>query len=349
MNVIQVLNKNALTICSVLLFTAAPLQATGSSGFNWNNLRSDLAGVAERVDSNLINPWGMALSSSGQIWVANNGTGVATVYFGDGSPAPSSSNPLIATIPASATNAEGANPTGLVANNTQFFKVTKNANSLPAKFIFVSEDGVISGWNQSLDPTNAIIAIDNGASDAIYKGATIGVSNGHSFLFVTNFHAGTVETYDENFQPVATLGGFIDPNLPAGYAPFGIRVFDGKVIVTYALQDANMEDDVAGAGNGFVNVFNTKGQLQKRLISQGRLNSPWGLAIVQGQLWVGNFGDGKINVYNPSSGNFIGNPRTWRGTPLAFDGLWDLLLFRGGLYFTAGIADEEHGLFGVIF
>jgi uncharacterized protein (TIGR03118 family) len=341
----------------LLAFTALSLSAAlvraGSSGFIWRNLQSDIAGVARRVDPNLINPWGMALSPFNTIWVNDNGTGVATAYFSDGSPAPNSTNPLVVTIPASATNTEGANPTGIVANNTPFFKVTKSGNSQPSRFIFVSEDGSISGWNPQLDNTNAILAVDNGASDAIYKGATLGVASGHNFLYVTNFHSAHVEMYDENFVRVDTPSSFADPNIPAGFAPFGIRNFSGQIFVTYALQDANQEDDVPGAGNGYINVFDTNGHLLRRLVSQGRLNSPWGLALIPSSsgkvLLVGNFGNGRINAYNPTSGSFITALKTIDGTPLAFDGLWDLLPFAGGIYFSAGIADEEHGLFGVIF
>jgi uncharacterized protein (TIGR03118 family) len=229
--------------------------------------------------------------------------------------------------------------------------VTKDGNSAPALFIFVSEDGSISGWNPNVDPTNAIIAVDNGRNrgrnSAIYKGATLGVANGHNFLYVTDFHTGKVETYDESFHKV-NPGGFVDPNLPAGYAPFGIRNFNGEIFVTYALQDQAREDDVPGPGNGFVNVFDTSGNFLRRLVSNGNLNSPWGLALVEGELWVGNFGDGLINNYDPNTGTFIETLMRADGTPLQFDGLWDLLPQTEGVFFTAGIADEEHGLFGII-
>jgi uncharacterized protein (TIGR03118 family) len=176
----------------------------------------------------------------------------------------------------------------------------------------------------------------------------LGVANGHNFLYVTNFHTGRVETYDENFRKVNPRG-FVDHTLPAGYAPFGIRNFNDKIYVTYALQDAKGEDDVAGPGNGFVNVFDTSGTFVKRLISNGNLNAPWGLALVEGdELWVGNFGDGRINNYKVADGTFIETISHADATPLEIDGLWDLLPLGTGVYFTAGIADEEHGLFGLI-
>ena len=213
--------------------------------------------------------------------------------------------------------------------------------------IFASEDGSISGWNPNVDGTNAIIAVDNSKNKAVYKGATLGVANGHNFLYVTNFFSGRVETYDESFSSI-NPNSFGDPNLPAGYAPFGIQNISGQIYVTYALQDKKKHDDVHGPGNGFVNVFDTSGNLIKRLVSNGKLNSPWGLALVNGELWIGNFGDGKINNYDPATGAFLETISQADGTPLQLEGLWALLPLGDGVYFTAGIADETHGLFGLI-
>ncbi len=188
-------------------------------------------------------------------------------------------------------------------NSTAFFKVTKNGNSQPARFIFVSEDGTISGWNPALDPTNAIIAV-KGKGDVVYKGVTLGMANGHNFLFATSFKKARVDVYDENFHLVNN-SGFADPSIPHKFAPFGIRNFNGQIYVTYAKQGPGGRDDEAGPGNGFINVFDTSGNLLRRLVSQGNLNSPWGLAIIEGdELWVGNFGDGKINNYDPSDWRF---------------------------------------------
>lgn len=336
--------RTALLAAAALIMSPAIARA-----FDWENLEGDIPGVAEITDSNAVNPWGIAISPSGTIFVADNGAGVATAYFQDGTPAPNFNNPLVITIPPSATNPDGANPTGTVSNTTSVFKVSNGTNSLPAQLIFVSEDGMISGWNRNLNNTQAFRAVDNGGSGAVYKGATLGVANSQNYLYVTNFHSAHVETYDGNFVLQAGFP-FADPNLPAGYAPFGIRNLKGQIFVTFAkINPANPKDDLAGAGFGFVDVFNTKGQLLRRLVSDSRLNAPWGLEIVNGQLWVGNFGDGKINVYDPSSGSFQGTPRDVFGIPLDFNGLWGLFLSNGGLYFTAGIADENHGMFGVIF
>jgi uncharacterized protein (TIGR03118 family) len=336
------LKLGLLAIAATMLMSVSARADT----YSWTNFQSDIPGVAQHVDPNLVNPWGMAVGPTGIIWVSDNGTGVSTLYNQDGTAAP-----LVVEIPRAARNRDVGNPTGIVFNGTSFFQVTKNGNSAPAFFIFVSEDGSISGWNPTLDLTHAIIAVDNGTNRgvnrAIYKGATLGVANGHNFLYATDFHTSKIHTFDENFHQV-NPNGFVDPNLPAGYGPFGIRNINGEIFVTYAKQDHRREDDVACDGCGFVNVFDTSGNFLRRLISNGNLNAPWGLALVEGTLWVGNFGDGFINNYDPVTGAFIETLMRADGTPLQFEGLWDLLPLTDGVFFTAGIADEEHGLFGII-
>jgi len=343
MKTIHAYTRIGLLLLGAAMFTVASARA---DTYSWTNFQSDIPGVAQHTDPNLVNPWGMAASGNGVIWVSDNGTGVSTLYNQDGT-----ARSLVVEIPTAARNREGGNPTGVVFNNTTFFQVTKNGSSAPAAFIFVSEDGSISGWNPNLDQTHAIIAVDNGTNHgvnrAIYKGATLGVADGHNFLYATDFHTGKVHTFDENFHQV-NPNGFVDPNLPSDYAPFGIRNFNGEIFVTYAKQDHRREDDVACAGCGFVSVFDTSGNFLRRLISNGNLNAPWGLALVDGELWVGNFGDGTINNYDPITGTFIETLMRADGTPLQFDGLWDLLPLGDGVYFTAGLADEEHGLFGLI-
>src|SRR5438094_1446366 len=343
MRTIRTLIANVLLISAAASFSVVTAR---SDTYSWTNLQSDIAGVAQHVDPNLVNPWGMSVSPGGTIWVSDHGTGVSTLYHQDGTAVS-----LVVTIPTAARNRDVGNPTGQVFNGTDFFQVTKNGNSAPARFIFVSEDGSISGWNPTLDGTHAIIAVDNGTNrgvnHAVYKSTTLGVANGHNFLFVSNFHTGHVETYDENFHQV-TPNGFVDPNLPAGYAPFGIRNFNNEIFVTYAKQDHAKHDDVACPGCGFVDVFDTSGNFLRRLVSNNQLNAPWGLVEVEDELWVGNFGDGLINVYDPMTGAFIETLMRADGTPLQFDGLWDMLPLGNGVYFTAGIADESHGLFGII-
>jgi len=342
---------NAYIKIALPLLAAAILTATSGRAdtYSWTNFQSDIAGVAQHIDPNLVNPWGMSVSApNGTIWVSDNGTGVSTLYHQDGTAAS-----LVVEIPTAARNRGTGNPTGQVRNNTSFFQVTKNGNSAPAFFIFVSEDGSISGWNPTLDGTHAIIAVDNGTNrgvnHAVYKGATLGVAAGHNFLYATDFHTGKVHTFDENFHQV-NPNGFVDPNLPDGYAPFGIRNFNNEIFVTYAKQDHARHDDVHCPGCGFISVFDTSGNFLRRLVSNGHLNAPWGLALVEGSnLWVGNFGDGLINVYDPTTPEtFIETLMRANGTPLQFDGLWDMLPQAAGVFFTAGIADEGHGLFGLI-
>jgi uncharacterized protein (TIGR03118 family) len=333
-----------LLALAAAMFTAMSAVA---DTYSWTNFQSDIPGVAQHTDPNLVNCWGMAPSTNGTIWVSNNGTGTSTLYNQDGT-----ANSLVVQIPASAANRDGASPTGTVFNDTGSFPVTLNGTSASALFIFVAEDGVISGWNPTLDETHAIIAVDNGNVQnghhrAIYKGVTLGAANGRNFLYATDFHRAKVQTFDENFNEV-TPNGFVDPNLPHGYAPFGIRNFNGEIFVTYAKQDAAKHDDVPCVGCGLIDVFDTSGNFLRRLTQQGNLNAPWGLAEFNGELWVGNFGDGFINSYDPVTGNFIETLMQADGTPLQFNGLWDLLTLGNGVYFTAGIADEAHGLFGLI-
>ncbi len=325
-----------------------------SGGFQQTNLVSDIPGVAERVDSNLVNPWGIVASPSNTIWIADNGTGVSTLYRPSGAKAPPG-DPLVVTIPPSSASTEGGNPTGIVFNSLGGFVVTENNLSGASAFIFVSEDGVISGWSPQVALDHAVVAVDPGKRDAIYKGAALGTAPGGARLYVTNFHAGTVEIYDGNFSRIHGANKFVDPTLPSGFAPFGIANINGSIYVTYAKQDANAEDDVGGPGRGFVNVFDTQGNFLRRLISRGELNSPWGLALAPqgfgvfaGALLVGNFGNGRINAYDPNTGAFIGQLAKRSAKPLVIDGLWGLFFIDKRLFFTAGIADEAHGLFGVI-
>jgi len=338
MRILETSIKTALAALVTLFVSTA---ISRGDTYSWQNLQSDLAGVAEHVDPNVVNPWGMTVSAGGTIWVSDNAAGVATLYHQDGTAVS-----LIVTIPGKDKNQPG-NPTGTIVNPTSSFNVTKGSHSLPARFLFVSEDGTVSGWNPTVDPTNAIVAVKP-KGDNVYKGVALGMANGNNFLYATDFHKAEIDVYDENFNLVKMKNDFTDPNIPKGFAPFNIRNFNGELFVTYAKQDGPKYDDVAGPGNGFIDVYDTSGTLLRRLVSNGNLNSPWGMAIVDGELWVGNFGDGKINNYDPMTGTFLETINRADGTPLAFDHLWDLLLLNNQIFFTAGIADEAHGLFGVI-
>ena len=302
------------------------------------------------TDPNLVNPWGISSSAASPFWVANNGTGVSTLYNGAGQPFPVAS-PLVVTIPPPSGGTGPATPTGQVFNGTSAF----NGDL----FIFATEDGTIAGWRGALG-TTAELLVDNSAAGAVYKGLALGIVAGHSYLYAANFRNGTIDVFRGDAGAPFLPGNFIDPNLPAGYAPFNIQNLGGSLYVTYALQDAAKHDDVPGPGHGYVNVFDLNGNLQRRLISQGPLNSPWGLALAPAKfgafsndLLVGNFGDGTINAFDPLTGNLLGTVKDSRGNPIVIDGLWSLIFGNGGnggepnrLYFTAGPGGELHGLFG---
>jgi uncharacterized protein (TIGR03118 family) len=288
--------------------------------------------------------------------VANNGTATATVYDGDGTPQPVAA-PLVVTIPGAAEPA----PTGMVFNGSDAFRVTAGAASGPSRFIFVSEDGTIAGWNPDVDPTNAIVA--STVPGAVYTGAAIGAGVGSGpLLYVANFGAGTVDVFDASFLPVDfAANAFVDPGLPAGYAPFGIRVVGDRVWVAYAQKDDSGEE-VAGPGKGYVDVYGADGDYERRFASAGALDAPWGIAIAPdefgdfgGAVMIGNFGNGQINAFDRENGQRLGALEDAQGQPLQIEGLWAIEFGNDAmagdadeLYFTAGIEDETHGLFGEI-
>jgi len=322
--------------------------------YKQTNLVSDGFVSAATPDMHLKNPWGMAAFPGGPFWIADNGTGVSTLYDGAGHIVP-----LVVTIPPRKGSAAGttATPTGMVWNpNGQQFLV---APKLAALFIFATEDGTISAWNPNADP-NAILEVDNseGGSGAVYKGLALATNSTGVFLYATNFRGGTIDVFDSKFQPAKLSGSFKDPRIPWGYAPFGIALIDGNLFVTYALQDAAKHDDQSGPGRGFVDVFDTDGHLIRRFASRGVLNSPWGIARAplnfgpaSGDILVGNFGDGRISAFD-SNGEFRGQLRNPNGRAVSIPGLWSIAFgFESGatpnfLYFTAGLNDEADGLFG---
>jgi len=353
------------------MFPCANALANSKNFFDWENLQSDIAGVADRTDPNLVNAWGLALNTNANIfWVADNGSGLSTLYQPDGTLVS-----LVVTIPPTSADTgtpPTAAPTGIVFN--PFPNAFILSDGQPAAFIFDGEDGSITAWNGGLKPiTNAVIKVDNSSSDpaksSVYKGLALAVrQNGDPTLYAANFHNGTVDVFNSQFKPANITGNFKDPSPPSvppgtspgsTWAPFDLASIEGNIYVTFALQNAVKHDDVAGPGNGFVDVFTTEGVFIKRLITTGGLlNSPWGLARVPehqhfGQfddevLLVGNFGDGHINAYDVHSGKFIATLFRRKDQPLDFNGLWSLFFFDRKLYFTAGIVDEAHGLFGFI-
>ena len=336
-------------------------------------------------DANLLNPWGLTASQTSPFWVSDNGAGVSTLYNTAGTP-----QSLIVSIPTPADPlGRDGTPTGTVFNiaatqgafQISGIDISGAPITRPATFLFATEDGTILGWNAAVFPkadlnrvspnTHAIIAVDHSMGGAVYKGIAIATdANGTNRLYVTNFHAGTVEVFDTNFVPATPLGAFADPHLPRNYAPFNIvpvgkatsPATAEKLVVTFAVQDAEKHDDVAGMSHGIVDTFDLggSGQSFQRLIQHGQLNSPWGVAVapanfgaLAGSLLIGNFGNGAINAYNLTTGEFIDKMRDSHGQAIVIDGLWSLRVGNGGnggktdtVYFTAGPNGEQDGLFG---
>jgi uncharacterized protein (TIGR03118 family) len=355
---------------SVRAQSASPTPTPAVPGnFDWTNLQSDIAGVADRTDTNLVNPWGLTINpvnpAKNAFWVSDNNSGVSTLYTLDGAPVP-----LVVTIPPTSADTgtpKIAAPTGIVFNPSKTAFMLPDGQ--PAAFIFDGEDGSITAWNGGLNPiTQAVIKVDNSSPDptksSVYKGLALATrATGGLTLYATNFHNGTVDVYDDTFKKATISGTFTDtmpkPALPpgaVGWAPFGIANIDGLLFVTFAAQNSVKHDDVGAPGAGFVDVFDTEGNFVQRLVTGGELNSPWGLAEVPGTfgslnpetLLVGNFGDGHINAYDIKTKKFLGQLVHRKGEPLQFDGLWSLLFVQNRLYFTAGIVGEAHGLFGFI-
>ena len=331
----------------LLGLSAAPAMA---AGFSTINLVSDGFVPAKTTDPDLVNPWGVSYGPTSPFWISDNGTGVSTLYTGNGTKIP-------LTVPI-APGPGISNPTGQVFNSTSDFQIAPGKSAV---FIFDGEDGRISGWNPTVS-ASSVITVDNsaGPNSAVYKGLAIGVDGGQNALYATNFRAGDVEVYNGSFSEIGT---FTDPTVAPGYAPFNIQALDGHLFVTFALQDAAKHDDMAGAGFGYVDEFNMDGSFDRRIASVGGpLNSPWGLAIapsswgsVGGDLLVGNFGDGTIDAFNLSTLSFDGELQGHNGAPLKIDGLWALIPGNGGaagspgnIYFTAGLNSENDGLFGAI-
>lgn len=336
----------SLAVMGAALLLALPAAA---AGYVQSNLVSDILipGMpAKFIDPNLKNPWGISHSATSPFWVSDNGTGVATIYNGAGTP-----QALVVTIPPPAGSPPGSKgtPTGAVFNTAGSGAFSGDV------FLLATEGGTIVGWQGSLG-TTAATRVDNSAAGTVYKGLAIGPS----FLYAANFHAGNVDVFDTNFAQIFIAGAFSDPNLPSGYAPFNVQNIGGNLFVTYAV--ASGDEEVPGAGLGIVDRFDLNGNLLQRLISPGgALNAPWGLALApagifgefSGDLLVGNFGDGTINAFDPTTGDFIAALTDKDGKTIVIDGLWGLIFGNGGnggatdkLYFTAGLNGEADGLFG---
>ncbi len=366
------LNKSLKLLTLVLLALGLIPSATFAQHYKQTNLIADTAGQAALPDANLVNPWGLSRSSTSPWWVSDNGPGISTLYTGAGAIVPINGNGIVIIPPPSnAPAGTTATPTGTVYNGSMDF-VLPAPNSKPAVFLFATEDGTISGWNGG---PSAVLAVDNktfGSPNApVFKGLTSADINGVRYLYVTNFRAGRVEVYDTNFNRVHFSGDAFDPSegedgaaeqIPLGFAPFNIQNIGGTLFVTYAKQDAERHDDVAGDGNGFVEIFTPSGRHIGHLQHGSWLNSPWGVVWTprdfgefSNTLLVGNFGSGRIAAFNGFTYKFIGFVKNPDDSILSIDGLWAIAFGNGAnagpsttLYFTAGTNHESDGLFGTL-
>jgi uncharacterized protein (TIGR03118 family) len=335
----------------VISTTAALADQPVSHQYQVTNLVADQWGVAAITDANLVNAWGLSRSATSPWWVADNGTGVSTLYNGAGAKIP-----LTVTIPTEPGGEPPSAPTGTVFNGTTDFLLP---NGNPARFLFVTENGTLAGWNGG--PT-AVTTV-NHAGWAVYKGLAIGQVGGANYLYAANFFAGKVEVFDKDFAPHSFgPNAFQDWSIPEGYAPFNVQAIGDRLYVAYAKQDEDKLDEVAGHGLGFVDAYSFDGMLKMRLHSGYWMNAPWGIAQApadfgrfSNMLLVGQFGSGQIAAFDPMTGHFRGVLRGAPSRPLKIDGLWALSFGNGAgagptntLYFTAGPDDEVHGLFGTV-
>lgn len=361
----------SLAVLSLLIFPPVAFASSHSTSsspaptfYQQTNLVSNVAGEAPVTDPNLDNAWGLAAGPTTAWWVGDNDTGFSTLYNAQGQIVP-----LVVTVPTPPSLPAGqpSAPTGVVFNSTTGFVVSQNGVSGASPFIFDTEDGTLSAWSPTVNRTNAILTVDRSTlgPGAVYKGLAIATNNDGTFIYATNFRFGTIEEYNSSFQLVRVftdpLLAHICPFFHQCFAPFGIQTIGNDLYVTFALQDAQRADDVAGRGLGFVDVFSTNGYLLRRLALGGSLNAPWGLALApanfgqfSNDLLVGNFGDGHINVFDPNTGRRLGQLRSSDGKPIVIPGLWALEFGMGGtangatnqLFFTDG--PDGHGLFGSI-
>ena len=322
-----------------------------SNTYTQRNLVSDGFVAAEHTDADLVNAWGVAFNPFGFNWVANNGTGLSTLYDGDGNKAG-----LIVQIP-TPSGPTGGPATGIVFNANGSSATSFPVGGVGSKFLFATEDGVIAGWPGG---TQAMVAVDNSPSGAVYKGIALSAGGTTQLLYATDFHNARVDVFDNTFAPVVVPGAFTDPKLPAGYSPFGIQAIGGNIFVTYGKQQAGSGDEADGPGLGVVDVYDPNGVFLSRVATRGALNAPWGIAMApagfgkfSNTLLIGNFGDGTINAFDPNSYKPLGQLHGTDGKKIMIAGLWGIAFGNGlldqpvnTLFFAAGPDDEAHGLYG---
>jgi uncharacterized protein (TIGR03118 family) len=333
--------------------------------------KQEVVASSKTVDANLQNPWGIAIGPGLPFWIADNNSNLATLYSGTGEietqEVTGSASTGVA-IPASAAGVQ-ANPTGQIYNGSGSFLIPTTKGQETAQFLFSGEGGLITAWAIDSGST-AVTAYDdgikNGTNHAVYKGLALGTVNGAAFLYATDLHNNKVDVFDANFDlPADMQGKFVDPNIPMGFVPFGIVTIGSQLYVTYAMQDAAKHDETTGAGLGYVDVFDFSGNFVSRFASGGALNAPWGIAVaptgfasLAGDVLIGNFGDGKINIFTPNGTQLatsVGPLTGSSGQALLFSGLWSLAFGNGDsdkplttLFYTAGFASQTDGVFGSI-
>ena len=347
--------RHLVAALSLALLLATGPALAGGFLFKQHNLVSDGGVPAAHTDPNLVNGWGVAFNPFGFVWVADADGMVSTLYDGDGNV-----QSLVVQIP-SPSMSIGGNPTGIVFNGSTGFVVSHAGLSGPSRFLFATEQGVIAGWAPNVDVTHAIRVVNHASNGTNYKGLALSAGGHGQLLYAADFHHAHVDVFDANFQAVTLpTGAFVDPGLPSGFAPFGIQAIGGDIYVTYAKQDADKEDEVAGPGLGYVDAYTPNGRLIRRIASGGRLNAPWGIAmapagfgIYSNTLLIGNFGDGRINAFLPTTGLSLGPLRNQNATPIHIDGLWGMQFGNGfanqpvnTLFFASGPDGESHGLYG---
>jgi uncharacterized protein (TIGR03118 family) len=343
------------TLLAALVFGVCSAKAQ-TIAYRQTNLSSDVPGTANHTDLALRNPWGIAFNPGLPFFIASNN---GRVISEDTSGALAAPGGFI--VPNPAGNGSGSLPIGIVADPNSFF----GGGGVVQPFITATQDGGLYLWGVDARgdiPTAATLVVDHSQSGALYTGLQIlNPACCAPFLAVANFRSGLVETYAVNFSPLAPPGSFVDPNLPVGYAPFGMRIIGNQVFVAYAVQDAAKQNPVFGVGNGIVDIFDLEGNFVRRFATGGALNAPWGIIQAtasfgpfSNDILVGNFGDGTINAFDSTTGNFVGQLRDGDGTAILEDGLHALAFRADGfgnpntLYFTAGVNNGQDGLFGAI-
>ncbi|MER5642943.1 TIGR03118 family protein [Streptosporangium sp. NPDC002524] len=317
--------------------------------FAVTNLVSDVSGRAAVTDPTLVNPWGLAMGKT--LWVSAAGTGLATVYSGGAGTVKQEKTQV---------RVPGGRPTGQVVNKGEEFVVKGPGGAGPATFIFASPSGAITGWNAEADPDDAIISAFVKGAD--FKGLALAETNRGAMLLAADFAHNRVHVFDGDFDRISFgRRAFKDPGLPEDYAPFNVEVVGNSILVAYAKRDPETGKSVAGQGKGFVSQFSGSGRFVGRFAARGALNAPWAMTLApkgfgahSGALLVGNFGDGRINAYNPRNGRPLGPLRSSDGKAITLGGLWDLepgteaVGGTNALWFSAGSDGGTHGLLGLI-